>query len=91
MDRIVFIVVALALLVATQAQADDPWFNAHCEENRAIMVSVQRSETPAPQSMQPLRADKPAIRHGREGAASMVKPRTRSLKPRTRVKPVLGG
>jgi hypothetical protein len=89
MDRIVFIVVALALLVATQAQADDPWFNSHCEESREIMASVRPGDTAPSLATEPTRAaaraDKPALRRAGEAGTGVAKPHTRSSKPKTRL------
>lgn len=45
MDRWVLVAVALALLVATQAQADE-WFDAHCLESRSIVASAQPEAAP---------------------------------------------
>lgn len=65
MDRIVFIAVTLALLVATQAQAKDPYFSAHCEENQEVMVSVQPQAMASDAAMAPADIGRPAAQPGR--------------------------
>lgn len=90
MDRLVFVVVALALLVATQAQADDPWFNAHCEESREIMLSARQEVTLSGPAARLPTVDG-AVRQGGDNvmtkggdAAPAAKPRIRSRKLRQR-------
>lgn len=71
MDRMVFLAVALALLVATQAHADE-WFDAHCQESRTIMASVRSAEPRAAADIPPPASQRPAaerLRMSRAGAA----------------------
>lgn len=82
MDRVVFIVVALALLVATEAQADDPWFNAHCEESRDIMASVRPDDSLQPTSSAP--APPAAAKPGSAGKSPAVRPGIRQGKRKSR-------
>lgn len=77
MDRVVFIVVALALLVATQAQAEDPWFNAHCEESRGIMASVRPDDSLPPTLSAPAQPVAPAaVKPVGSGKSPTIRPGT---------------
>lgn len=60
MDRYVFIAVALAVLFATQVQAGDPYFNAHCEESQTIVASVQTQTADTVRVVVPARVEPPA-------------------------------
>lgn len=75
MDRIVFIAVTLALLVATQAQAKDPYFNAHCEESQEVMAAVQPQAMASDTAMAPADSGRPAAEPGRVEKPVQIKSR----------------